>query len=607
MTRVQAQQLAGALWDEAKWEAAAGPSGGAGEASSMSSAAWAHLTAVAALQATFPYDAVRDLQACGNTSRGRMLVDMKDRLACFATIIQALFRAHTAAVPAAPAADTASSEAMLGRWTLVPEHLAGQSTFINADGTWRRIGEDNDMSGTWEVVGSRVDVQRTTTSLEAALERGGKEDLAVPLAGGGEAATTWWQMKRTINPGAVLDGDVLPPDALPPVCYSLCGVGADGNLYENEAGASEEAYTASPPTLLGSPAGPMMSLAEFKALVIDTMGCDVEPEQCDNHFYETLYWPDDEDDEAKVASIRLNVGQFAAALVRIANDVVVMGGDVTAGLGDQFVSLLRGYGAKEAGKAAASGVVSTVVTAEAIEAAASAPLRDASAFEAPEAFKAGGPVRCFMDLVVGVTDAEAEEDAEAEADVGAESAAEAEVVKALGGRKADKALGGRIVFEVDPSTAPNTAYNFYCLCTGERGAGEMSGEKLCFRSGDHPIVGCGIHRIVQGMCIQGGDFVCNDGEGGESVYGDVYKDENFTMNHDAPYLLSSANAGPDTNSSQFFITLAAAPSLDGKHCAFGRVVEGSEVVDRIGQMEVDEDTEAPLRRVAIVDCGAGDG
>ena len=91
------------------------------------------------------------------------------------------------------------------------------------------------------------------------------------------------------------------------------------------------------------------------------------------------------------------------------------------------------------------------------------------------------------------------------------------------------------------------------------------------------------------------------------MYGDVYKDENFTMNHDAPYLLSSANAGPDTNSSQFFITLAAAPSLDEKHCAFGRVVEGSEVVDRIGQMEVDEDTEAPLRRVAIVDCGAGDG
>eukprot|EP00947_MAST-08B_sp_MAST-8B-sp1_P002791 g2791.t1 len=300
---------------------------------------------------------------------------------------------------------------------------------------------------------------------------------------------------------------------------------------------------------------------------------DYEPEQCDNHFFEVAGWPDDEDDAAQVSAIRLDLGKLATALVRVANDMVVSLGDTSLGLDEQLCRLLRDHAAKMPGVGAGEKVN--------LDELCEAPLRDSSFF-APSAdalAALGGKKerRVFIDFAIGD----------------------------------DRQGQRRVEFELAFDVAPVTAYNFYCLCTGERGRGEISGEVLRYRAADHPTTpgGCGIHRIVPGMAIQGGDFTLNDGNGGESIYGGHYQDETFEMKHDAPYILSSANAGPHTNSSQFFVTLAAAPSLDGENVAFGKVVSGTDVIDEIGALPVDEETEAPTTKVTIVDCGAvvGDG
>ena len=135
----------------------------------------------------------------------------------------------------------------------------------------------------------------------------------------------------------------------------------------------------------------------------------------------------------------------------------------------------------------------------------------------------------------------------------------------------DKA--GRIVFGLFGDTVPKTAKNFATLCDGSAGTGN-SGKPLHFK-------GSAFHRIIPGFMAQGGDFTNGNGTGGESIYGSKFADENFTLHHTKPYLLSMANAGPNTNGSQFFITFKETPWLNGRHTVFGEVLEGQDVVDAL--------------------------
>jgi peptidylprolyl isomerase len=153
---------------------------------------------------------------------------------------------------------------------------------------------------------------------------------------------------------------------------------------------------------------------------------------------------------------------------------------------------------------------------------------------------------------------------------------------------------GRIEMELFADTCPKTAENFLQLCVGTK---NKAGKTLHFK-------GSSFHRVIPNFMCQGGDFTRGDGTGGESIYGSKFADETFegkAGKHFGPGTLSMANAGPNTNGSQFFICTAATPHLDGKHVVFGQVVKGYDVVKAMEA--VGSRSGKTSSKVTISDCG----
>jgi peptidyl-prolyl cis-trans isomerase B (cyclophilin B) len=156
----------------------------------------------------------------------------------------------------------------------------------------------------------------------------------------------------------------------------------------------------------------------------------------------------------------------------------------------------------------------------------------------------------------------------------------------------------RVVFQLFDEDVPKTCRNFRYLCVNNIVSQNNNSDTIKKSSYDNTT----FHRVIKDFMIQGGDITNSDGTGGYSMYGEKFNDENFNLKHNQPGILSMANAGPNTNNSQFFITTNETPWLDGKHVVFGIVIDGYDLIEKIQNIECDSENK-PLIQVTIVKSG----